>query len=264
MNINNHWIRNNLPAFSVGMSVVNALLLWHCIIYLPSQQADNDDDGGDVVVIANTDNCRYDSFSAIDYQGRVKWLNQYLAKHHAASFEGHSAQIEAQWTIYTRLFSRCSVHSIAEIGFNAGHSTLAMLMSNPHLKIQSFDLGTINSARPALDVLKKHFPLRDFNVVWGDSTRTVPQFAAAHAGTTFDIVIVDGGHSYDVAYADVVNMKKLSRADTILIVDDTVCEADYCVDKVLNELSKKGVIEITEQIPFEDGRGMSLARYVWP
>jgi predicted O-methyltransferase YrrM len=263
MNINNHWIRNNLPAFSVGMSVVNAVLLWYCIISL-SQQADNDDDDGDVVVIANTDNCRYDSFSAIDYQGRVKWLNQYLAKHHAASFEGHSAQIEAQWTIYTRLFSRCSVHSIAEIGFNAGHSTLAMLMSNPHLKIQSFDLGTINSARPALDVLKKHFPLRDFNVVWGDSTRTVPQFAAAHAGTTFDIVIVDGGHSYEVAYADVLNMKKLSRADTILIVDDTVCEADYCVDKVLNELSKKGVIEITEQIPFEDGRGMSLARYVWP
>jgi predicted O-methyltransferase YrrM len=244
-----------IPYTGGVLSAVNVLLL---IYHISLQQPHHDENAKNAPVM-----CHYNSFSAVDFQSRVKWLDQYLIKNNAPIIEGHSAQYESQWTMYSHLFSSCSVHSIAEIGFNAGHSTLIMLMSNQHLKIQSFDLGAYESSRQAWAVLKKHFPQRTLNMVWGDSTQTVPQFSSEHADTKFDIVIVDGGHTYEIAYADILNMKKLSHKDTVLIVDDTVCEAYYCVDKAFNDLRDQGVIEITEQIPLGDGRGMSLARYIW-
>ncbi len=171
----------------------------------------------------NTTPCRHDTYTHAEYKQRVVWLEKYLAHTNAPIVEGHSAQMEAQLAVYARLFGRCSVQRISEIGFNAGHSTLAMLMANPAARIQSFDLGEHPSARAALSTLKRQFPTRELDVVWGDSRQTVPAFARTYAGPRFDVLIVDGGHTYDIARADVLNMRALAHAATVLVVDDTIC-----------------------------------------
>jgi predicted O-methyltransferase YrrM len=170
-----------------------------------------------------------------------------------------------QFSIYARIFEKCSVKSIVEIGFNAGHSTLVMLMSNPHARIQSFDLGEYNSARTALASLKLQYPRRDFDVTWGDSRQTVPAFAQSYTGPKFDVIVVDGGHSYEVARADMINMRPLGNKDSILIVDDTFCTAVYCVDKAMDDLEREGVLQVVERIPLSfNERGLTIARYLYP
>ena len=212
---------------------------------------------------ARTEPCRYDTFSQVELKERVQWLEKYLNHNNAPVVEGHSSQVEGQHSVYARLFGQCKVQSIAEIGFNAGHSTLVMLMANPKARVQSFDLGEHASSKAAYTTLKRQFPLRDFNVIWGDSRTTVPAFTATYTGAKFDVIIVDGGHTYDVARADVLNMRALSHAGTVLIVDDTICGEHFCVDKVLDDLALEGVLQVTERIPFSfHSRGMSLARYL--
>ncbi len=45
----------------------------------------------------------------------------------------------------------------------------------------------------------------------GLAETTVPEYADTHPGETFDLVFVDGGHSYEVASADIRNMAPAGR-----------------------------------------------------
>ena len=210
--------------------------------------------------------CKYGMFSQTEFETRTAWLQQHLTQNNAPIIEGHSGQTATQFLIYSKIFEKCDVKSIAEVGFNAGHSALVMLMSNPHARIQSFDLGEYESARVALASLKKQFPDRDIDVIWGDSRQTIPAYAQTYTGPKFDVIIVDGGHSYDVARADVMNMRALGHKDSILIVDDTFCDAAYCVDKAVDDLEREGgVLKVIERIPLSfSSRGMTIARYLYP
>jgi predicted O-methyltransferase YrrM len=216
-------------------------------------------------VAATPGDCRYGLFSQMEFESRSAWLLQHLTQNNAPIIEGHSGQMATQFSIYSRIFENCSVKSITEVGFNAGHSTLVMLMSNPRARIQSFDLGQYQSARTALATLKTQFPRRELDVIWGDSRQTIPNFAKTYTGPKFDVIIVDGGHSYEVARADMINMRELGNKDSVLIVDDTMCTADYCVDKAMEDLEREGVLQIEERVPLAfDNRGLTLARYLYP
>jgi predicted O-methyltransferase YrrM len=207
--------------------------------------------------------CYYTSFSKEAFQTKRSELETLLKSQGMSIVEGFSAQIEEQIAVYQKVFSKCTVKSIAETGFNAGHSALLMLMSNPFAEIQSFDIGHYNYAHAALTFLHDNFPERKIQVDWGDSTMTVPAYHAQNPDKTFDIVIVDGGHSYEVATADIINMKLLSNADTLLIVDDTPCQEWYCVDKVIAEQEQRGFIKVIEKHAIQSGRGFLLAKYIF-
>ena len=56
---------------------------------------------------------------------------------------------------------------------------------------------------------------------------TVPEFKASNPGLCFDLVFIDGGHSYECARADLLNMRELSSKDTAVIVDDLVPQFSY-------------------------------------
>lgn len=206
--------------------------------------------------------CYFNVFSQQEFEAKSMWLQKYLTKNNALVAEGHSGQIPSQINLYVKIFEKCNVHRIAEIGFNAGHSMLIMLMSNPHAIIQSFDLGQYETARVAFSLFKTLYPIRDFDVIWGDSRQTVPTFISTYQGPKFDVIIVDGGHSYDVAKADILNMQSLAHKDTVLVIDDTICTAVYCVDAVVNDLEQEGNIRVQQRIPlsFQD-RGVTLANY---
>jgi predicted O-methyltransferase YrrM len=106
------------------------------------------------------------------------------------------------------------VRKVLEIGFNAGFSTLLMLLCNPELHITCADLGEHAYTRPCFDQLKESFGDR-IQLVLGDSRETVPQIDG-----TFDLIHIDGGHSPDVARNDIVQSYRLANKGTVLIMDD--------------------------------------------
>ena len=101
-----------------------------------------------------------------------------------------------------------------EIGFNAGFSTLLMLISNPNAHITCFDIGEHRYTKPCYEQLKNTFGDR-LNIVFGDSTKTLVSI-----NETYDLIHIDGGHSTEVATSDITNSYRLSKNGTILIMDD--------------------------------------------
>lgn len=101
-----------------------------------------------------------------------------------------------------------------EIGFNSGFSALLMLISNPYITIDCFDLGEHSYTVPCYKTIKKFFGDR-INITLGDSTKTVPLVTKK-----YQLIHIDGGHMTCVANSDIVNSYRLSNKGTVLIMDD--------------------------------------------
>jgi predicted O-methyltransferase YrrM len=97
-----------------------------------------------------------------------------------------------------------------------------------------------------------------FQLVKGDPLTTVPEFANKHADVNFDLIVIDGGHEYQVALQDIINMGYLARSDTILIMDDICFEP---VNRAWNECIKNGLIEEFERRT-DCGFGWARGRYL--
>ncbi|GAA2048235.1 O-methyltransferase [Williamsia deligens] len=113
------------------------------------------------------------------------------------------------------------IRSVVEIGFNVGFSSHAFLSADPQTQVTSFDLGDheyVSSAKACID---DEFPGRH-TLITGDSRETVPQYADDHPGQTFDLIFIDGGHTHEVALADIQNMRRLAGPETVLVFDDVL------------------------------------------
>jgi hypothetical protein len=109
--------------------------------------------------------------------------------------------------------------SIMEIGFNAGHSSLLYMLSNPTSTLQLFDLGAHSYTRACFDYLSSQFPNR-MKIQYGDSCQTVPAYIAENTGKVFDMIHIDGGHDEYVVQSDILNSIQLSDGKTVIISDD--------------------------------------------
>jgi hypothetical protein len=108
-----------------------------------------------------------------------------------------------------------------EIGFNAGHSALLALSSNPSLTYHGVDIGVHSYTVPCVDFLKQEFPGRVH--FWpGDSREVLPYLATRRGDLDFDIFHVDGGHTDELCRADVANCLRLARGGRgkHLLLDD--------------------------------------------
>ena len=118
-----------------------------------------------------------------------------------------------------RTAERTGARVIGEIGFNAGFSSFAFLSASPDTRVVSFDLGEHAYTRTAKKLIDKKFPGRH-TLVCGDSTKTLPDYKAKHPDLYFDLAFIDGGHDYEVAKADIVNMRSFCTAKSAVIIDD--------------------------------------------
>ena len=133
--------------------------------------------------------------------------------------EGFSAQIQEEIIVYWKFASLNFVKTICETGFNAGHSTLVWLTAQPDTKVYSFDLGAHYYARPMAQYLQQLFPGR-LTVTWGDSRKTLPVFSQMFPNVECDLVVIDGGHTTDIATADFDNFRQMVKRDNIIMFDD--------------------------------------------
>lgn len=110
---------------------------------------------------------------------------------------------------------------ICEIGFNAGHSILAMILANPNAHYVLFDLGIHAYARPCFEYIKKIFPLTAIEIFWGDSRKTLAAYNDGHPEMIFDLVHIDGGHRSEVYSEDWKNSLEATASGSLIIFDDT-------------------------------------------
>jgi len=114
---------------------------------------------------------------------------------------------------------------ICEIGFNAGHSSMLMLLGRDTtpLDFTVFDIGTHKYVRPALAYIKTKFPHANFEYIEGDSTITMPNWIKNNSSCleSYDVVHVDGGHSEHCISNDINNASLLVKKGGLIIIDDT-------------------------------------------
>ncbi len=121
---------------------------------------------------------------------------------------------------FTRLLKENpNIQAIAETGFNTGRSSTLFLEARPDTTVVSFDIGHHISVSPAKTAIDRRFPGRH-ELILGDSTQTLPLYARNHPGKRFDLIFVDGGHTHEVAKADLMNFRRMSHSRTIVVMDD--------------------------------------------
>ena len=135
--------------------------------------------------------------------------------------EGFTFQQPTQFKVLHYLAGQPNVRSICETGFNLGHSSFNYLTANRHAVVHSFDLGIHQYAHRMSEYLRSEFPSRFF-VHFGDSTQTVPEFVRARPHHRCDFIYVDGGHTYPVAMADLLNLAAMANveAGNVIMFDD--------------------------------------------
>ena len=102
---------------------------------------------------------------------------------------------------------------IIEIGVNACHSLLLMLLVNPNAEYVLFDLNSHAYTEPCIHYIKSQFPDTKIDVIYGNSVETIHKYIMdnPHELNTFDLIHIDGGHSPDIFMNDYNHCKKLSN-----------------------------------------------------
>ncbi len=101
-----------------------------------------------------------------------------------------------------------------EIGFNSGYSAILILLSNPNIHLTCVDIAWHRYTIPCYEQIKRDFGNR-IQLLVGDSSVVVPTIY-----NKFDLVHIDGGHTLEIARADIVNTNKLLMNDAVIIMDD--------------------------------------------
>ena len=150
------------------------------------------------------------------------------------SLEGNCFYHHETLNVYSELYSKqlnlfwCgkqAVENICEIGFNAGHSTMLMLLgrNNTPLNFTIFDIGYHPYTKPSFEYIKSKFSYVNFEYVEGDSTIIMPEWINNHKElmNKYDVIHVDGGHSENCISNDMKNSDLLVKKNGIIIIDDT-------------------------------------------
>ena len=135
---------------------------------------------------------------------------------------------------------------MCEIGFNAGHSTMLLLLGRKTtpLDFTIFDIGHHNYTKPCLEYIKSSFTHINFEYIEGDSTKTIPKWINNNKNLiwSYDVVHVDGGHLDECITNDMKNADLLVKTNGIIIIDDT---NDPNINKYVDlYISSKNYIEI--------------------
>jgi predicted O-methyltransferase YrrM len=165
--------------------------------------------------------------------------------------EGHLLKTQARF-IQHLMRRNSSVREVMEIGFNAGHSSYLFLSTRPDVRVVSFDLGDHEYVDLAKRIIDSTFPGRH-ELIKGDSRKTVPAFADAHRGRSFDLIYIDGGHDYEVAKADIENCQRLSTPQSLVVMDDLVALEEWGMGPVRawREAQEQGRVQ--QDLLLEDG-----------
>lgn len=183
-------------------------------------------------------------------------VNDVLVENGIFEMEGHSGQSLGQSLSLASFVLLPWVKRVMEIGFNAGHSAERWLQMRPEVEVVSFDLGAHRYIDMCKREVDRQFPGRH-ELVLGDSAQTVPGYSKHDS---FDLIFIDGDHSYEAAKRDLDNCKRFAGARTIIVMDDTHMEGP---GKAWLEACESGVVMEESTHIFRFGRSQEIRAMSW-
>lgn len=124
-------------------------------------------------------------------------------------------------------------NEILEIGFNAGHSALLMLLANDKCNITIIDNCKHKYTEACFKYLEGKFPKR-LRLIIGDSTEVINEI-----NSTFDLIHYDGGKHHTIE-KDLRNTLSLVNSNHVLVIDDT---QNKKLSDIVASLEDEGLIE---------------------
>jgi predicted O-methyltransferase YrrM len=165
-----------------------------------------------------------------------------LSPTHSTNNEGYMSNEQSK-QFQDRLALHPNIESIMEIGLNGGHSADNFFRTCKNLKkFVSFDINMHAYTPVAVEYFRRTYK-EIFEFVQGDSTVTVPNYAQQSPDTKFDLIYIDGGHSYEICYIDLLNCKKLAHPKTLVWIDDFNAPN---IAWAIRDLQNIGVLELLD------------------
>ncbi len=194
---------------------------------------------------------------------RRKYLDFAKAVLQQKFVEGHSGQLPEQILAYIHLVRLPFVKTVCETGFNAGHSTFTWLASNPEVHVYSFDIGYHAYAKPQAELLSGMFPGR-LTVTWGNSAQTLPFFRKSNPDVRCDVIVVDGGHTPEIAQADMANFRLMANTNNLVVLDDYPTQYYGSLGIAWKKLTDSGVLKTIFNCGFAGGkwRAFSVGQFL--
>ena len=140
---------------------------------------------------------------------------------------------------------------ICEIGVNACHSLLIMIIENPNAEYLLFDLNYHKYTEPCINYIKSQFPNTKIKIIYGNSIETVNNYIEnnQYELNSYDLCHIDGGHTEDIFLHDYNNINKLSKKNEPIIFDDyNLNDIKQFINRKINvnEIEKYNDININE------------------
>ena len=181
-------------------------------------------------------------------------------------YEGNIEMYRGQQKLYYYLSKMTFVKTACEIGFNFGHSAFIWLTASQSTMLYSFDIGKHAYTKQMADYMKHTFQDR-FHMIYGDSGVTVPAILDQNPWIKCDVIAIDGGHTFQAAFNDLNNMRKLARGPRNIVIFDDYPRKDSRFGRGLGKAWKEIQIEgklksIFSCLSQDGGHGFSLGQYV--
>ena len=198
---------------------------------------------------------------------KTQTLDELYESREKMNMDGYSTQIQGQVEFLKNIVQDDNVKNVMEIGFNAGHSSELFLQTNPNIRVTSFDIGQYNCVNVGKKFIDEKFPGRH-TLIKGDSLKTVPEFTSKN-DIKFDVIFIDGGHTYEVSKGDIINCKPLAHKETMVILDDTIQKPNLIrhwnngPNQAWLEAKTWNIVKEIGTRDFELGRGHSWGKYIF-
>ncbi len=127
--------------------------------------------------------------------------------------EGHVSKEQIDY-LRSILKRHANIRTVMEIGFNGGHSSVAMLDARDDVYVTSFDIVSHDYVESAKEFVDELFPGRH-KLIRGNSMDTLPVHKIK-----YDFAFVDGGHFGPVPESDIRNAIRLIDSGKLIVVDD--------------------------------------------
>ena len=149
--------------------------------------------------------------------------------------------------------------TVCEVGFMAGHTSLLFLLALPSARVVSFDLGDTPWAAEQGRLLQQAFGPERFDVTFGLSNETLPQYHMDHPALRCDVVFVDGDKCPDARLDDFLHLRAMATGGALVLFDEATtfeCVAGLVPEqkcgwewdgapKAFNRASRRNLLRVT-------------------
>lgn len=143
------------------------------------------------------------------------------------------------WTTASSLLSQLKFHEkylkeiqpslILETGTHKGYYSYFAKKILPEVKIHTF--GIDSGSQLCVDIINEFYNDKFITFYPGDSVKTLSEFEPKNI--EFDLAWVDGGHTFECAYSDLINCARL-QIPNILIDDVDMLDVSSALDKFIS------------------------------